>query len=219
MMQGVGVDVPGLVAHFEQFLGPVASGWMKDPDGEHLPFQVVRYARGPDIGSVAYSTLGFSRRPLSSADGTLLRQEFVVLATKSLPVEYVLGMVRDVAAAAAANCRAPRQGDVFGPVPPPVPQSSMVAAYAAMPVYFDDAFATHVSPSGERVEVVWLVPITTPEAEYVRSHGWEAFEHLLVDQDPDLVDVYRAEVVLPDELVLDVRLPDLELGLGESAPA
>jgi hypothetical protein len=213
-VHGVGVDVPGLVAHFEQFLGPIASGWMKDPDGSHLPFQVVRYARGPDIGSVAYSTLGFSRRPLPSADGTLLRQEFVVLATKSLPVEYVLGMVRDVAVTAAANGRAPQQGDVFGPVPPPVPNSSMVAAYAAMPVYFDDAFATHQNPSGEVVEVVWLVPITTTEARYVRSHGWEGFEDLLADQDPDLVDVYRAEVELPADL-----LPDLELDLGESAPA
>lgn len=203
------IDVPGLVAHFEQFLGPIASGWMKDSSGEQLPFQVVRYAHGPDVGSVAYSTLGLSRRTFAAKDGTGVRQELVILATKSLPVEYVLNVVRDVAASMAERNHALRQGEVLGPVPPPVPRSAMVAVYAALPVYFDDSFATHVSASGEQVELVWVVPVTQPEAQFVRSHGWEAFEDLLADQDPDLVDVFRAEMVLPaasDQLAV----PDAE---------
>ncbi|MFC6153094.1 suppressor of fused domain protein [Nocardioides yefusunii] len=222
MGEVVAPGVSGLVAHFERFLGPGTSGWMKSNSGELLPFQVVRWTRGPDVGSVAYSTLGLSRNVLAagpSGDPTPVRQELVVMVTKSLPVEYVLGVFVDAAHVALSTGRALRRGSVLGPVQPVLPLtpspaapaaptapvrprsgiwgSEVSALYVADPVYLPDEFARFAGEGGPDVQVLWLVPITSAEARFVREQGWEAFEDLLVDQDPDLVDVFRAPVKLP----------------------
>ena len=196
MPQVAATTVRGLVQHFESVLGPVRSGWMSAPTGEQLPYQVVRYATGPDTGSVAYSSLGLSRHALLAADGTTVRQEVLVLATKSLPVEYVLGMVQTITEAMLTSGRPLCQGEVLGAGPAGLNDSAMVEVYVALPVYFDDSFATFVSAEGMNVEVMWLVPVTAAEAQFVRVHGWERFEDLLLAEDPDLVDVHRAPVVL-----------------------
>jgi succinate dehydrogenase flavin-adding protein (antitoxin of CptAB toxin-antitoxin module) len=39
------------------------------------------------------------------------------------------------------------------------------------------------------------VPISTEEADIVRTHGWSEFEDLLEAQDPDLFDLNRPSVV------------------------
>lgn len=190
----VRTDVPGIVAHFEALLGPVRSGWMSTPTGERMPFQVVRYSRGADVGSLAYSSLGFSRHRLDR-DGTPVRQELLVLTTPGLPVEYVLTVMTQATDAVLAEGRALRRGEVLGPVPPPVPGSAMAALYVALPVYFPDDFATCRPDGAAPVEVLWMVPVTDGEAAFVREQGWETFEEVLAAQDPDLVDVYRSCIV------------------------
>lgn len=194
MSESETAGVPGLVAHFERFLGPVRSGWMAAPTGERMPFQVVRWSRGSDVGSMTYSSLGMSRHRLQGRGGDAVRQEFVLLTTPSLPVEYVLSVLNDAGRAALDVGRGLRQGDVLGPVPPPVPGSSMAALYVALPVYFPDEFAVHRPRDGAEVEVLWLVPVSQRESDFVEAYGWEAFEELLATQDPDLVDVYRPEI-------------------------
>lgn len=194
MAEAEAAGVPGLVAHFERFLGPVRSGWMAGATGERLPFQVVRWSRGSDVGSLAYSTLGLSRHRLQGRGGAEVRQEFVLLTTPSLPVEYVLTVFEDAGKGVIEVGRGLRQGDLLGPVPPPVPGSGMAALYVAMPVYFSDEFALYEPDDGPDVEVLWLVPVSDREYDFVEAYGWEAFEELLERQDPDLVDVYRPEI-------------------------
>ncbi|MDQ0577190.1 suppressor of fused domain protein [Agromyces albus] len=73
------------------------------------------------------------------------------------------------------------------------PGATTSALYVTAPVYFPDEFAT-VREAGHDVVIAWLVPITTSEAEYVKAHGWERFEDVLVEQAPDLIDFSRAAV-------------------------
>ncbi|GAA2444884.1 hypothetical protein [Streptomyces glaucus] len=44
--------------------------------------------------------------------------------------------------------------------------------------------------------VVWLVPIGTSEASFVRERGWDVCEEELARQDPGLLDPNRAETAL-----------------------
>ena len=194
MWESETAGVPGLVAHFEKFLGPVRSGWMAGPTGDRMPFQVVRWTQGSDVGSMTYSSLGLSRHRLQGRGGVETRQELVLLATPSLPVEYVLTVLNDAGRAALDVGRGLRQGDVLGPVAPPVPGSAMAALYVAMPDYFPDELALYEPGDGPPVEVLWLVPVSAREYDFVEAYGWEAFEDLLEAQDPDLVDVYRSEI-------------------------
>lgn len=43
--------------------------------------------------------------------------------------------------------------------------------------------------------IVWLIPVTTEEAAFARVNGWDKFEAKLIEQNPDLVDVYREPVI------------------------
>jgi hypothetical protein len=63
-------------------------------------------------------------------------------------------------------------------------------------VYFDDDFLSVVLENGVETAVVWLVPIGASEASFVRERGWDAFEEELARQDPDLLDLNRAEMAL-----------------------
>ncbi|MEV7404891.1 suppressor of fused domain protein [Streptomyces sp. NPDC091267] len=74
----------------------------------------------------------------------------------------------------------------------PTKASAAAALYAALPVYFDDDFFSVTIENGSDVAIVWLVPITSAEADFVRVKGWQAFEQALAAQDPDLVDIDRA---------------------------
>jgi hypothetical protein len=49
------------------------------------------------------------------------------------------------------------------------------AFYAAIPVYFPDGFANYREEDRD-VVMVWLVPISGTEAEFVHEHGWNRFE-------------------------------------------
>ncbi len=43
--------------------------------------------------------------------------------------------------------------------------------------------------------MVWLIPITAREAEFIKLEGWSRFEDILVEKNPDFGDLNRASVV------------------------
>ncbi|MHB9861203.1 suppressor of fused domain protein [Streptomyces sp. YIM S03343] len=104
------------------------------------------------------------------------------------------GVLEWVADRLVASGEAVLRGDVV-PLPMPlIPGGAMTALYAALPVCFDDEFASVVLENRVETSVVWLVPIGTAEVAFVRENGWTAFEEELVRQDPDLLDLNRAEM-------------------------
>jgi hypothetical protein len=184
--------VTSLVEHFERVLGPVHAGWSVDPDGDEMPFQIVRFSGGSDVDSVGYATLGLSRYPLSStSSGRAIRQELLMLAPESLAPDRVVSLLLQVGSMALGSRRALLRGNVIGPAGSIVPESDLTALYVTMPVYFPDEFATFAGDDGD-VVVAWLVPITTREADFITRGGWDAFEDQLAEQDPDLVDFQRS---------------------------
>ncbi|MFB7842849.1 suppressor of fused domain protein [Microbacterium sp. NPDC056052] len=187
-------DAAGIVEHFEKALGPITLGWALDSDGTKMPFQIVRFARGSDDNSVGFATIGLSRYALSSpVSGREIRQELFMLAPKSQAPDTVVSLLLQVGSAALGRGRPLLRGDVIGPAGSIAPGSELTALYVTMPVYFPDEFATFTGSEGS-VVVAWLVPISTPEADFVALRGWDAFEADLAQKDPDLVDFYRESV-------------------------
>lgn len=189
-------DASGLIAHFERVLGPVHTGWSHGPDGEEMPFQIVRFAGGSDADSAGYVTLGLSRHSLQSpVSDRLIRHELLMLAPDAVAPDLVVSLLLQIGTMSLRSGRALVRGNVIGPAGPVVPESDLTALYVTMPVYFPDEFATYSGADGD-VVVAWLVPISTREADFVSLQGWNAFEDHLVDQDPDLVDFLRSSIVL-----------------------
>ena len=177
----------GLVDHLERHLGEIEVGWSRDADGFTMPFQVVRFAPPPLAGFSVFSTLGLSEAVLASRrSDKLIRHEFVMIVPDRLRDGPVPAILQQAAVDIVASGSALLRGDVISPQGPLFATSRMEALYAAIPVFMSDDFGA----CGD-VVLVWLVPISRKEAEFVEAKGWPAFENLLVDVDPDLTDPYR----------------------------
>lgn len=182
--------VPRLIKHLERYLGPIEEGWASDVDGKSLGFQVTRFSPESLAGCSAYSTLGLSQYELvSRTSSRRIRQELVMLVSdrgRSLPVAGLLQQVgTELIEAGSALLR----GDVIGPRGRLFDRSQMEALYAAIPVYLPDGFG-----QVDDIVIVWLVPVSRPEADFVSTSGWPKFEERLIDVDPDLTDVHRRSI-------------------------
>lgn len=185
-----------LVEHFERFLGPIQVGWAADPSGIEMPFQVVRFERGSGPGTISFATLGLGRYPLTSpTSGRDIRHELLVIAPTDLASSTIPSLLHQVGNAAIRGRRALVRGDVVGPQGPLVAGSTLEALYVTAPVYFPDNMATYEG-GDSHVVIAWLVPITAIEADFVARKGWDAFEDLLVERDPDLTDFGRSSMQL-----------------------
>lgn len=173
--------------HLERHLGQIEVGWSRDADGFTMPFQIVRFAPPSLAGFAVFSTLGLSEARLASRrSDKLIRHEFVMVVPDRLRDGPVPGILQQVAVDVVASGSALLRGDVIGPRGPLFAMSRMEALYAAIPVFMPDDFGA----CGD-VVMVWLVPISRNEAEFIEAKGWPAFEDLLVDVDPDLTDPDR----------------------------
>jgi hypothetical protein len=43
--------------------------------------------------------------------------------------------------------------------------------------------------------MVWLIPLLTEEANFVKDRGWSLFEDVLELENPDLMDLNRGSIV------------------------
>ncbi len=182
----------GLPEHLEAFLGTIRGGWSKDADGRKVPFSVAEFPNGPRPGMVTFSTLGLSKIPLhAQTEFTHVYEELVIVVPDSLRVGPVPGILQDIGREAIAQGRAVLRGDVIGPRGPLFSSDSQLEAfYAANPLCFPDEFANY--REGDRdVVLVWLIPISGKEADFVRAHGRSRFEDEVVKAAVDLTDLRR----------------------------
>lgn len=185
-----------LVEHLERWLGEIVMGWRAlAPDGEQLPFQVVRHG-SPVPRSVAYATLGLNRFPGGTAlDGHPIRQELLLLLPDDLPDQDRIAAATLSDAGLHVLEQGPLlRGEVLHVHVDPLVEAGKPALYVTGPVYLDDAFAV-VEENGHPVMIAWLVPISAAEHQYVVTQGWDAFEDVLVARGPALVEVRRPSVV------------------------
>ena len=184
---------PGLIRHLEKSLGPISGGWDATPDGNQLPFTVAEFASTHFSGCRGYATIRVSNVPLTNATtGSTVRQERVAIARAKTTI--LPSLLQNVGSSMVNERRAILRGDIVSNCGPISEGSLLDSLYATAPVYFADEFSVAKLGSGVSCYIVWLVPISASERDYVRSHGWEAFEEILVNEDPDLLSLDRSTV-------------------------
>ncbi|MFI5711513.1 suppressor of fused domain protein [Kribbella sp. NPDC051620] len=185
------MDLSGLPEHFEKYLGEIECGWTTDPDGRPMPFSVARYPEGSGSGSCAFSTIGLSKHELHWPNGRTVRQELLMLVTDEHRDGSIPAVLQQVGTMLMAEHHAVRLGDLFGPNGPVVAGSALEAFWVHQPVYQPDDFAVFK----DTIVIAWLIPISPAEADFVRRRGSDAFQELLIEQDPNLMDLFRDSVV------------------------
>lgn len=184
------------IKFLESHLGEIEYGWNTDFEDKTLPFQIVKYKRGPFAGTVSYSTLGLSNQDLASPiSNKIIRQELIFVSYANLGDKNIPGILQQVGLQAINNKIAYLRGDVIGPNGKLFEHSSLEALYSSIPVYFPESFQTFNEDGDVPTIQTWLFPITFNEVKYIKENGWDAFEDRLVELDPDLVDFKRESII------------------------
>jgi Suppressor of fused protein (SUFU) len=186
-----GTPMTGLSGHIDKYLGVIESGWsFKDEVGD---VQVVKVLDCPVAGVIAYSTLGMSWTKLAMPGDRMVRQELLLAAYERYPPSKVASFLLTFCKYALSTGRALLRGDVVGPYQPLIPGVAVDSVFCTLPVMFSPGLKTF-SASEPHTVFVWLVPITSAEARFIRSNGWNRFEDLLEKDQPDFWDLDRASL-------------------------
>lgn len=184
------------IRFLEDHLGEIQHGWSKDYQGNALPFQIVKYTSGPYPETVTYSTLGISKEVLVSPTSKKeIRQEIVFVSYSKFGDKNIPGILQQVGLEVLESKTALLRGDVIGPYGKMFQQSNLEALYVSMPVYFPESFKTFEQDDNIPIVQTWLFPITVNEAKFINDAGWNKFEDILEDLDPDLLDFERKSIL------------------------
>lgn len=181
-----------IIDHVESFLGSICKGWTLSEQTDAI--QVVRFADQPFPGVSTFVSLGLSRKPLLMPNGRNVRQELVFSADARYSEDEVASFMLTFCEFILARQQPLLRGDVVGPSSLIVKSADKNAVYATIPTIFPDGFRTF-SDSGSDTVLVWLIPLASSEADFVKSYGWSRFEDILEAKDPDLTNLNRDSVV------------------------
>jgi hypothetical protein len=158
---------------------------------ERLPgFRVRRIAPAASGQPWVYATNGASAAMAEDEDGA----EYVVLAPAADPV-----LVEMLAALATVNADPDKRLGVGSILVLGRPWTGTSAAQSLLvlpPYVFGPGFEVYKPPGEDRrIVVLWLVPITSSEARFVRRQGAQAFEELMQRTEVNVADPRRAPIV------------------------
>jgi suppressor of fused protein SUFU len=183
-----------LIEHLESYLGTMAGGSSGDgstPQG----VQVVWFPDAPWAGVTTLVTLGLSRRHLALPDGEAMHQE-LMMHVRNDHASYAVGLLFQVAGQMVDRRSALRHAQLIGPHGPVFPGSRLTAMVAISPHYMPERFEVCRLEEDVPAVFAWMVPITTGEADMLRTSGWESLQKAFAAQDPDLADPARPEIAL-----------------------
>ncbi len=185
--------MPELIDHLEKRLGCMLGAWSPSGGAASGAPPVACFRGGRIAGVQGFATIGlFGAALRHPTTGRHFHLELLALEYDRRPTGYGFfpQVLEHVAERLLASGTAVLRGDVV-PLPSPLPGGVMTALYAALPVYFDNDFASLAIENGSDVAIVWLIPITREESVFIHAHGWKSFEESLTRQDPDLLDINR----------------------------
>ena len=153
-------------------------------------FRVRRIAPASSGEPWVYATNGASVAIDDDEDGA----EYVLLAPAADPV-----LVEMLAALATVNADPHRRLGVGSIVALKRPWTGTATAENLLvlpPYVFGPGFEVYEPPGEDRrIVVLWLVPITSSEARFVRLHGVQKFEELMQRSEANLVSPRRPPIV------------------------
>ncbi|MCW2946281.1 MAG: Suppressor of fused protein [Actinoallomurus sp.] len=180
----------GLLEHVERYLGPARYTQPAEIEGRDRGFAVGIHDH-PELSMVTAATTGARFQAIQSP----LPLEFACSARPGQEDEaaYLVHVFADMA---VENGSEVEYDDGFLNEEPLVPGTSIHGLLAAPHPRADEMFNLFRNARGElQLQFITLVPITGPEAEYLRDHETGELFELWESRGTDLLDVYRASAV------------------------
>jgi hypothetical protein len=181
-----------IIEHVEKYLGQIDQGW-KDNDSDDA-LQVVSFKDTPGETVSTYLSLGLSKLPMTLSEDKEVRQELVFSVYSMVISSMVVSFMLSLCEAIIGRGKAILRGEVIPLSKEVAKRIGFDAVYCTNPVFFDGEFCDYDESSPPTV-IVWMLPIYQSEVDYISAHGWESFEDLLEEKDPDLCSLERNPVI------------------------
>jgi hypothetical protein len=104
---------------------------------------------------------------------------------------YIPALLHDIGTEAISRDQAYIRGEVLDLGGKLFSGTNLEAIYVTSPMHLPEDFSTVQTVDGDFCVIVWLIPITRDEAKLVAENGWDVFEKMLVQYQPDLFDLNR----------------------------
>lgn len=189
-------NTDSILNHFQKYLGPGAiSSTTKDPDtGEPLAVKICLFNNKPVKNAFTLATLGLSNTLLYKPDKTPVRHEVLFCAHKPFLSDEIYSRLFDFIDFATTQDESITLGMLFDFETPISSKSSMEAFVFYEPGYFDDEIFVF-KEMNPPVIMAWAIPIYRKELQFIEEFGPNAFDELLAEHDPDLLDLSRESIV------------------------
>lgn len=181
-----------IIEHVEKYLGEIDQGWKDNDSDEGL--QIVSFEDCPGETVTTFLSLGLSNHVLNLSETKTVRQELVFSVYSMTISNMVVSFLLSLCEAILNRRKAVLRGEVVPLSTDIAKRIGFDAVYCSIPVFFDDEFSSYDDSSPPTV-IVWMLPIYQSEVDYIKANGWESFEDLLEEKDPDLCSLERASVV------------------------
>lgn len=189
MIDAVGSAIKDHVQGFWPDRGARLRTWDRGRIVEAIPeFAVLEIAPEEEGRAWLYSSVGAWRVPTPGGH----RLEFLSLTPRE--AEEAVENLAMVAAFHADERFRVRLGKVINIGRPWLAGSTCDHFLVSTPFLFGDEFE-NVHADGIGISIYWLLAITAGEAAFAREHGGHALEHLIEENDVDLLDPTRSAVV------------------------
>lgn len=175
-----------VLSHQHTFLGFPSRVWHFAPDGQELPYQILKFPDTPLQDAATFSTLGLSLIPCRQTGGVGesqdMRLELIISAYSRIEDWAVIRIMMAFADTIARQRIAPYNGEVINwgqPIRSDNPQFRHL--FCTHPLLFEDGFARLDSIFPPTIFVA-LYPITQEEASYATDYGLKLSEKFIEER-------------------------------------
>ncbi|MCJ8311613.1 MAG: suppressor of fused domain protein [Saccharospirillaceae bacterium] len=186
-MNNVGQNVP---EHLDKVLGVQEN--QTTHSFEDNDFWILEYENTPFDKVKSYISVGLGRHLLKQPSGKNIRQELMFTILKKfehVSIEKSLASLSldfiDRHIPIPDNQVIPWQGGVFE-------DYEYSAVYCTSARHMPEEF--EIINGNPLLVFVWLIPIFPEEREYIQIFGWESFEELIDEQQPNFFDLDRPRI-------------------------
>jgi hypothetical protein len=185
----------GLLGHLETTLGYCQGAWTKGTDGQELPFHIAHWHHQPCHSAVTCSTLGLFRHEVTLPQRQTTLQQELMLSVYGLEHQSLLASwLYHCGQLFLGQSQALSLHQVIGAFDTMLGDSDKCAFFVAPPVYFPPELAVW-QDSVPYTHLLWLVPVTREEGLFIAKQGGSAFEALLAEDEPDILNLNRPSLV------------------------
>lgn len=167
---------------------------VEKPSGGYPPFELIKITDQPCKGAITYCTIGISNKLFIKPDSTPIRHELLFTTYNEFANEEVVHWIFSIGENLLKNKESIELGLVINLIEPIYKESELNAVLFTTPKYFSEELYS-MDKIQPHIVFAWIIPITHQEAKYIKQKGYDCFDEILGEQDPDLLDLRRESII------------------------